>query len=167
MISISSQIVKLTDDAQVQWLGTKCSLHSLENGTQWALLSKQRREVFTRELLGQKPEVLSAPKVMTISGQTATIQVGQTDTEDDTTIGARLEMTPHLLPDTKVFRLQHAVQIGKISADVLRPVESLVGSGQTLLLLLDAASESKEPEVSTSKYLLLITPEYVPIVEEK
>ncbi len=167
MISISSQIVKLTDDAQVQWLGTQCSLHPLENGTQWALLSKQRSDAFTRDLLGQKPEVLSAPKVMTISGQTATIQVGQANTEDDTTIGVRLEMTTHLLPDTKVIRLQHAVQIGKLSAGVLRPVESLVGSGQTLLLLLDAASENKEPEVPTSKYLLLITPEYVPIIEEE
>ncbi|MDA1229505.1 MAG: hypothetical protein O2856_01900 [Planctomycetota bacterium] len=167
MISITTQIVKLSDDAHVEWLGTHCSLHPLADGAQWALLPQHRSEVFTRELLGRKPDVLSAPKVMTISGQTATIQVGQTNTEDDTPTGIRLEMTPHLLPNTKVFRLQHAVQIGKLSAEVLRPVESLVGSGQTLVLLMSGSAGIENSETGKSQYLLLLTPEYVALADEE
>lgn len=167
MISITTQIVKLSDDAHVEWLGTHCSLHPLADGTQWGLLPQHRSEVFTQEWLGRKSDVLSAPKVSTISGQTATIQVGQTNTEDDTPTGIRLEMTPHLLPDTKVFRLQHAVQIGKLSAEVLRPVESLVGSGQTLVLLMSGSAGIENSETGKSQYLLLLTPEYVSLADEE
>ena len=45
--------------------------------------------------------------------------------------------------------------------------ESLVGSGQTLLLLVDIPLDNKEPEVAISKYVLMITPEHIPIVKEE
>jgi beta-lactamase regulating signal transducer with metallopeptidase domain len=166
-VRIQCRIVELTKDSQTAWLENQCSLFPLEQGSQWALLPQQRSEAFAQGLLEQQPEVLSVPTVMTISGQTATISVGQSTSNDTAPTGIRLELTPHLLPESKVIRLQHSFSIGAFDRVMLMPTESLVGSGQMLLLLVDAPEDKENAVGEKSHYLLMLTPQHLPETEMK
>lgn len=166
-VRIQCQIVRLTNDSQIAWLDKQCSLHPLSPGSQWALLPQQRSEVFGQALLEQKPEVLSVPTVMTISGQAATIATGPSTAAETVLAGIRLEITPHLLPESKVIRLQHRFSIGAVDDAMPEPIESLVGSGQTLVLLVNAPEEKDKATAEQSHYLLMLTPEHVPLKEEE
>ncbi len=158
----------LTTESQAKWLEEQCSLHPLQHGSRWALLPPQRCESFTQALLEQKPEVLSRPVVRTISGQTATMTVGALAAGGTATAttGIRLEVTPHVLPYSNVIRLQHSFSVGRFTNKMPMPVESLVGSGQTLLLLVDDPADKEKPDAATSQYLLMMTPEHIEEVEE-
>jgi len=166
-VQIPCLVVHLTKESQTKWLEEQCSLHSLAQGSRWALLPQQRCESFTQALLEQKPEVLSRPVVRTISGQTATIAVGQLAVGGTPTIGIRLEVTPHVLPDSNVIRLHHSFSIGEFANEMPQPIESLVGSGQTLLLLIDDPENKEKPDAARSQYLLMMTPEHIPQIEEE
>ena len=168
-VRIQCTLFKLTDGVQSEWLEEQCSLHSLEPGSRWALLPQQRCELFAQALLEQKPEVLSRPVVRTTSGQTATITVGTLAARGTATtmIGIRLEVTPHVLPNSNVIRLQHSFSIGEFANEMPQPVKSLVGSGQTLLLLIDDPGEKEENAAARSQYLLMMTPEHIPQIEEE
>ena len=48
-----------------------------------------------------------------------------------------------------------------------KPFESLVGSGQTLLLLIDDPEDKVKPDAARSQYLLMMTPEHIPQIEEE
>ncbi|MBC7964415.1 MAG: hypothetical protein H7Z17_00705, partial [Fuerstia sp.] len=152
---------QLTEESQKQCVEERCSLHPGEPDRQWALLPPQRSQALTQSLLELKPEVLSRPQVMTISGQTATIQIGSIVTGEIAATGIHLEMTPHLLPDSKVIRMQHSFSIGEFADKMPEPIESLVGSGQTLLLLVSDPVDSENPDAARSQYLLMMTPEHV------
>ena len=104
--------------------------------------------------------------MVTISGQTGTIQIGSIVTGKKAATGIRLEITPHLLPESKVIRLQHSFSIGEFANEMPQPFESLVGSGQTLLLLIDDPEDEEKPDAARSQYLLMMTPERMPEEEE-
>lgn len=166
-VRIQSLIVKLTDEAQAKWLEENCSLHPLPNGNRWALLPQQRSESFTRSLMELKPEVLSTPRVLTIAGQKATIQVGAIEASNKDATGFRLEMTPQLVPDSQIIRLQHSFSVGSFEAEMPRPVDSLVSSGQTLLLLATDPEATANARPNPSYHLLMLTPQRMPVPEEK
>ena len=167
-VQIPCLVVHLTTESQTKWLEEQCSLHPLQHGSRWALLPPQRCESFTQALLEQKPEVLSRPVVRTISGQIATITVGALAAGGAATAvtGIRLEVTPHVLPYSNVIRLQHSFSVGKFTNEMPMPVESLVGSGQTLLLLVDDPAEKEKSDAARFPCLLMLTPEYIPQKEE-
>jgi beta-lactamase regulating signal transducer with metallopeptidase domain len=160
-VSIQCRIVRLTNDSQTAWLEKQCSLYPLQQGSRWALLPQQRSEAFEEALLEQEPEVLSVPTVMTISGQKATISVGQSASNETAPTGIRLELTPHLLAESKVIRLQHSFSISAFDQAMLDPVESLVGSGQMLLVLIDAPENKQNAAGEKSDYLLMLTPQHL------
>lgn len=166
-VRIQCRIVRLTNDSQITWLERQCSLHPLSPGSQWALLPQQRSEAFAQALSDQKPEVLFVPTVMTISGQMATIATGPSTAAETALSGIRLEITPHLLPESKVIRLQHSFSIGAFDDAMPEPIESLVGSGQTLLLFVNAPAENYKATAEQSHYLLMLTPEHVRLKEEE
>lgn len=159
-VRIQCRVFELTSEEDSKWLKEQVSLHALQNGTRWALLSQQRSETFELSLRERKPSLLSAPQVMTISDQAATIQIGSIVPGEKTAAGIRLEMTPHLIPDSKVIRMQHSFAIGDFANEMPQPVESLVGSGQTLLLLVDDPADKEKPSAG-SQYLLMMTPEHI------
>ena len=161
-VRIQCRIVQLTKDSQTTWLEKQCSLHPLKQRSRWGLLAHQRSEAFAQALLEQEPEVLSVPTVMTISGQTATISVGQSAQDGTAPTEIRLEMTPHLLPESNVIRLQHAFSMDSINDEMPEAIESLVGSGQTLLLLINAPAGKENATAEKSHYLMMLTPEYMP-----
>ena len=153
----------------------------------WALLTPKRNQTFTKALLDQKPDVISSPRILTISGQAAQVMVGSMD--KSVFNGFRMTVTPQLVPDSSTIRLQHQISIGpdgqpdeshraEISASSFALVaqdqgnagsvmhESLVGSGQTLLLLIERPS-SNDTTNSVDRYVLLLTPEHVKVEEEK
>lgn len=166
-VQIPCLVVHLTKESQMKWLEEQCSLHSLEHGSRWALLPQQRCESFTQALLEQKPEVLSRPRVITISGQTAMITVGRAAVGGTPAVGIRLEVTPHALPYSNVIRLHHSFAVGEFATEMPQSVESLVGSGQTLLLLIDDSEDKEKPDAAGSQYLLMMTPELIPQKEEE
>ena len=71
-----------------------------------------------------------------------------------------------MLPYSNVIRLQHSFSVGEFTNDVPQPVESLAGSGQTLLLLVDDPADKEEPDAARFPCLLMMTPEYIPQKEE-
>jgi len=76
-------------------------------------------------------------------------------------------MTPHLLADSKVIRLQRSFSIGEFTNPMPMPIESLVGSRQTLLLLINDPEDKEKPDAARSQYLLMMTPEHIPQIEEE
>ena len=166
-VRIQCLLLQLTEESQKQRVREKCSLHPAESDRQWALLPPQRSQALTQTLLELKPEVLQRPQVMTISGQTATIQIGSIVAGENAATGIRLAMTPHLLPDSKVIRMQHSFLVGGFANEMPKPIESLVGSGQTLLLLIDDPEDRENPDAARSQYLLMMTPVHIPQKEEE
>jgi hypothetical protein len=164
-VRIRCQIVRLTKDSQTTLLEKQCSLHPLKRGVRWGLLSQQRTEGFAQALLEQAPEVVSVPTVMTVSGQTAMIAQGKSTLDGTAPIGIRLAMTPHLLAVSKVIRLQHAFSIDSFDNEMPEPIESLVGSGQTLLLLINSNAGRENATAEKSHYLMMLTPEFMPRTE--
>jgi hypothetical protein len=161
-VRIRCRIVRFTKDSQTTWLEKQSSLHPLKQGVRWGLLSQQRSEGFAQALLEQEPEVLSVPTVMTVSGQTATIALGTSTLDGTAPIGIRLAMTPHLLAASKVIRLQHSFSMGSFDDEMPEPIESLVGSGQTLLLLINSNAGRESATAEKSHCLMMLTPEYMP-----
>ena len=164
-VRIECRILELSNDEDSKWVKEQISLHELQGRTRWALLSQQRSEAFQASLTDRKAIVLHAPRVLTISGQSANLQIGSVDSNNEAAPGIRMELTPHLLADNTVIRLQHSFCIGPFSVEMPRPVESLVGSGQTLVWLVGNGDRTEQAETATH-YLLLLTPEYVSRGEE-
>ena len=186
-IQITSLLVKLTTDEQLKVTGEYDGFHSLADGMKWSLLTPKRSETLTKALLDQKPLVISSPRIMTISGQAAHVMVGSTD--KSVFNGFSMTVTPQLVPDSSIIRLQHQISIGTdrqldaandatISASSFALVaqdqgnagsvmhESLVGSGQTLLLLIERPRPDDAAK-SVDRYVLLLTPEHLKEKEEK
>ena len=91
------------------------------------------------------------------------IEVGSLENGEFT--GLRMFVTPQLIPDSPVIRLQHAVSIGREpNHDQSLMSESLVGSGQTLILLIERQRPDDGNE-SVDRYVLLLTPEHIQVEE--
>ena len=183
-VQITSLLVELTTEEQLKVIEEHNTLHSLGKGMKWSLLTPKRSESLTKALLDQKPDVISNPRIMTISGQSATVMVGSMD--KSVFSGFKMTVTPQLVPDSSIIRLQHQISIGsdrpsdpatdtKISIDsfallanqdINKPGsamhESLVGSGQTLLLLIERPAANNETK-SVDRYVLLLTPEHIQV----
>ncbi len=64
-----------------------------------------------------------------------------------------------MIADSNVIRLNHSVQIGEIKADSeVASHESLVGSGQTLVLLIEQPGKA---DAAPDRYVVLLTPEHL------
>lgn len=160
-VKISCRLMQLSADSQLKGLEQRCSLHALNGGQRWALLTKSRSEELQKFLTDEKAELLSCPTVLTISGQSVSIEVG-TDTESAFK-GFRLSANPHLIADSNVIRLNHSVQIGETKSESkVASHESLVGSGQTLVLLIEQPGKA---DAASDRYVVLLTPEH--LKEEK
>jgi hypothetical protein len=160
-VKISCGVIKLSNDSQLKGLEERCSLHALHGGKRWALLTKSRSEELQKFLTVGKVDLLSCPDRMTISGQPAVIEVGF-DSEAAPN-GFRLSANPHLIAESNVIRLNHSVTIGEMKADSeVASHESLVGSGQTLVLLIEQPGKA---DATPDRYVVLLTPEH--LTEEK
>ena len=153
--------MKLTADSHFKGLEQRCSLHALIGGQRWALLTKSRSEELQKFLTDEQVELLSCPQIVTISSQPALIEVGF-DSESASQ-GFRLSANPHLIADSNIIRLNHSVRIGDVESDSkVASHESLVGSGQTLVLLIEQPGKD---DVTLDRYVVLLTPEH--LTEEK
>jgi hypothetical protein len=160
-VKISCRLMKLTADSQLTGLEQRCSVHALNGGQRWALLTKSRSAELQKFLTDEKVELLSCPAIVTISGQPALIEVGF-DSESAFK-GFRLSANPHLIADSSVIRINHSIQIGDLKADSkVGSHESLVGSGQTLVLLVELSGKA---DAIPDRYVVLLTPEH--LTEEK
>jgi beta-lactamase regulating signal transducer with metallopeptidase domain len=160
-VKISCRMMKLSNDSQLKGLEERCSLHALDGGQRWALLTKSRSEELQKFLTDEKVDLLSCPVIVTISGQPALVEMGG-DSESAVN-GFRLSANPHLIADSNVIRLNHSVQIGEMKPDSkVTSHESLVGSGQTLVLLIEQPGKA---DVTPDRYAVLLTPEH--LKEEK
>lgn len=161
-VQINCRLMKLTADSQLKGLEDKCSLHSLSDDQRWALLTKSRSEALQKFLADEKAEVLSCPTVVTISGQAALVQVATTDGAALT--GFQLSANPHLMADSSVIRLSHSVTVGELAKDAQAAVhESLVGSGQTLLLVIE---QPGKVDGQPDRFVVMLTPEHLKEEEE-
>ncbi len=161
-VKVTCRLIKLTADSQLKGLEDKCSLHSLSDDQRWALLTKSRSESLQKFLADEKAEVLSCPTIMTISGQPALVQVATKDGAALT--GFQLSANPHLIADSSVIRLSHSVTVGELAKDAQAAVhESLVGSGQTLLLVIE---QPGKVDGQPDRFVVMLTPEHVKEEEE-
>jgi hypothetical protein len=120
-------------------------------------MTPSRSEDVALFLLHEKVEVLSSPRILTISGQAALMEVSSLVEGQST--GFRLSANPYLIADTFVIRLSHSVTIGELAKESPGAVhESLVGSGQTLVLLIEQAGTN---EATPDRYVVLLTPEHL------
>jgi len=190
-VQITSLLVKLTNQEQLKVIEEHNTLHSLADGKKWALLTPKRSESLTKALLELKPDYFWSPRITTISGQSAWVMVDSVGAMDKRAFsGFKLTVTPQLLPDSSIIRLQHAISIGtdrqpdetsdaknsanipallvsqerNVSESVMH--ESLVGSGQTLLLLIEQPRPDDDAK-SVDHYVLMMTPEHVVEVEQR
>ncbi len=120
-IQISAQILKITTDSQLQGLKSRCSLHPqtmsastqlLQQKQHWALLTPARSEQLLKFLNDEKAEPVSRPKILTISDQSAFVEVGSNNAGQFH--GYRLDVKPHHVTGSSLIRLSHSVQIGDI-----------------------------------------------------
>lgn len=160
-VQISCRLATYHDETQRAVIEKQCELHPLRHGMQWALLTSDRDKALWRSLSEAKLEVLAAPRILTIDGQSASVHLGQKAPESDVVTGFRLEVTPRLIQNSPVIRLRHSILIGDLSVTMPAPIESLVGSGQTLLLLVEDSAAAAESVTEFSGHVLLITPEHV------
>jgi predicted house-cleaning noncanonical NTP pyrophosphatase (MazG superfamily) len=161
-VQITCRLLKIATNAQLKGLEEKCSLHSLSDGQRWALLTKSRNEELQKFLTDENTEVLSCPKIVTISGQAAFIEVGSE--EQSKLQGFRLSANPRLIADSSVIRLSHSVTVGELAKDAQAAVhESLVGSGQTLLLVIE---QPGKVDGHPDRFVVMLTPEHVKEEEE-
>jgi hypothetical protein len=160
-VEINCRVMQIVTDSQIKGLKERASLHSLSDGQRWALLTKSRVDELQRFLTDEKVEVLACPRILTPSGQAALIEVG-IDSESAFN-GFRLSANPHLIADSNVIRMNHSVQIGDVKSDSkVASHESLVGSGQTLVLLIEQPGKA---DATTDRFVVLLTPEH--LTEEK
>ena len=161
-VQINCRLLKIATDAQLKGLEDKCSLHSLSDDQRWALLTKSRGEAIQKFLADEKVETLSCPTIMTISGQPALVQVATTDGAALT--GFQLSANPHLIADSSVIRLSHSVTVGELAKDTQAAAhESLVGSGQTLLLVIE---QPGKVDGQQDRFVVMMTPEHLKEEEE-
>jgi hypothetical protein len=161
-VLITCRLLKIATDAQLKGLEDKCSLHSLSDDQRWALLTKSRGEAIQKFLADEKVETLSCPTIMTISGQAALVQVATTDGAALT--GFQLSANPHLIADSSVIRLSHSVTVGELAKDTQAAAhESLVGSGQTLLLVIE---QPGKVDGQPDRFVVMLTPEHLKEEEE-
>ena len=156
-IPITAHLLRITKDSQSKDLEERCSLHPLSDGHRWALMTPSRSEDVALFLLHETVEVLSSPRILTISGQAALMEVSSLVEGQST--GFRVSANPYLIADTFVIRLSHSVTIGELAKESPGAVhESLVGSGQTLVLLIEQAGTN---EATPDRYVVLLTPEHL------
>ncbi len=161
-VLITCRLLKIATDSQLKGLEDKCSLHSLSDGQRWALLTKSRSEALQKFLADEKAEVLSCPTIVTISGQAALVQVATKEGAALTSF--QLSANPHLIADSSVIRLSHSVTVGELAKDAQAVVhDSLVGSGQTLLLVIEQPGKVAGPQ---DRFVVMLTPEHVKEEEE-
>lgn len=194
-IQVSCRLMKLTTDEQLKGVEERCSMHPLNDHKSWALLTKSRSDEVIRFLTDKHTDVLMCPNITTYSGMTATIQIDPEETGDrwlrslgfgsgtTTTLfrGCALGVEPRIIGDSSVIRLKHSVYLNLKSAaenhsgpltgnegtSPLSVDESLVSSGQTLLLLIDTTkvktedaaldSTSNQQPGSRGRYVLMLT----------
>jgi hypothetical protein len=156
-VKISCRLMKLTADSQLKGLEQRCSLHALRGGQRWALLTKSRGEELQKFLTDEKVDLLSCPVIVTISGQPALVEMGEVS--DAGLNGFRMSANPHVIADSNVIRLSHSIKIGELKkkSDVAAH-ESLVGSGQTLVLLIEQPGKA---DVTPDRFVVLLTPEHL------
>ncbi len=160
-IQISCLLLKLPEESQAKSIENRCTLHPLRHGTRWALLPKHHFNELILSLSEMHAVTISRPQITTSPGQTANVEIGRQDEVGTSVTGVRMQMTPYLLPDGQVIRLQHSFSIGEFTKEMPQPVESLVGSGQTLLLLISDVDPAHDDDQKNgeygAQYLLLMT----------
>ncbi len=169
IVVISCRVMKIATNSQIKGLEERSSLHTLGDGQRWALLTKTRIDELQKFLTDENAEVLACPKIVTPSGQAALVEVGAE--AQSAFQGFRLSANPHLIADSSVIRLSHSVSIGEIASDPSpAQTESLMSSGQTLLLLVEAPQKETADEesvaASTGRFVILLTAEKLEEQEE-
>jgi beta-lactamase regulating signal transducer with metallopeptidase domain len=203
-IQVSCRLMKITTDEQRKGVQERCSMHPLNDHKSWALLTKSRSDEVIRFLTDKHTHVLMCPNITTYSGMTATIQIDPEETGDrwlrslglgqGTTTplfhGCAIGVEPRIIGDSSVIRLKHSVYLNLKSAaenhsgpltgnegtSPLSVDESLVSSGQTLLLLIDTTkvnaedaaldSTSDQQNSARGRYVVMLTVERLEEEEE-
>ncbi len=160
-VEISCRVMQIVTDSQLKGLEERASLYTLSDGQRWALLTKSGVDELQRFLTEEKVEVLAFPRILTPSGQAALVEVAEVS--DAGLNGFRMSVNPHVIADSNVIRLSHSITIGEFNKNSDVPAhESLVGSGQTLVLLIEQPGKA---DATPDRYVVLLTPEH--LTEEK
>jgi len=169
VVSIKAQLLRLDSEEQLKGIEKQCSLHSLNDQKRWALLTKERSDAISKFLAEQECQVISSPRLTTLSGSAGAVEVGNKDGEVFN--GFRLVVEPRAIADSRVIRLKHAVEIGrKMTLDEfagadgfasLAKDELLIASGQTLLLVIEpeVAPTEQNADQATDRFVVLLTVE--------
>ncbi len=172
-VCVRFQLLKISSDIQLKGIQTRCSLHPIQDNKEWALLTKERSEEIVKFLTSEKAKVFTCPTITLFSGTTGQIRLGSSDGASN---GLTILLGPRVIADIPVIRLRHSIDGSNDSEhDVVTramqdfPInahESLIGSGQTLMLLVDANAESPgdqnevskpDPQSTKERFLVLLT----------
>jgi beta-lactamase regulating signal transducer with metallopeptidase domain len=172
-VCVRFQLMKISSDIQLKGIQTRCTLHPMQDSREWALLTKERSEEIVKFLTSEKAQVFKWGAVTMFSGTTGQIRLGSSDGASN---GLTILLGPRVIADIPVIRLLHSINGSSDSEhDVVTramqdfPInanESLIGSGQTLMLLVDANAESPvdqnevskpDPQSTKERFLVLLT----------
>jgi hypothetical protein len=159
-ITTQCRIIELKTDIQRKRLDDHCSLHTSGTGRSWALLTSGSGEALLELLTKQGCEVLYVPTITTTgSGNDAFIVVGGANQGSFSELS--ISATPHPIPNSSVIRLKYTLTMDD-AEKVPRALTqmSLVGSGQTLLLLIEKPSDKSTSE-PLKRFVVMLTPKAI------
>ena len=172
-VCVRFQLIKISSDIQLKGIQTRCSLHPMQDNREWALLTKERSEEIVKFLTSEKAQVFKWGAVTMFSGTTGQIQLGSSDGASN---GLTILLGPRVIADIPVIRLLHSIDrssdpehdvVSRAMQDFpINANESLIGSGQTLMLLVDTNAESPgdqndvskpDPQSTEERFVVLLT----------
>lgn len=155
-IKIECCLFKFRKDAQWDLVAERCSLHQSWPGQKWALLTKAASESLLHSLSEQSTEVLNVPTVITTQGLDAIVHSEPLELHPFS--GFDLSVTPFPIAESSVIRLSYTIsESGPGSVRNNTVQKALVGSGQTLLLLIEKPADTSTSE-PMKRFMVMLTP---------
>jgi hypothetical protein len=164
-VVIGCRVVKITTDTPWKGLEEQCTFYSRSDGHRWALLPSRRTDVISQFMADRNARMIWAPSFVTIRGQQASIQMNDGDQAEP--VRFRISANTNQVLSSDVIRLKYSVSVSDAKEDfvVVAAAESFVGSGHTLLLLIEKPTAGSTAE-SAERYAVLLTPSCVQEEEE-
>jgi hypothetical protein len=158
-VRLECRLLSLAEETSFQLIQNRCSLQPNGTGHSWALLTSASAEALLQSLNEQGCEVLYVPTIITTSGLDA--RISDKPQIESSLPGFSISATPDPVPDSSVIRLKYSVTVDGLRNIPLETTRfSFVGSGQTLLLVMEQPVDS-EVSGAAKRFVVMLTPSCV------
>lgn len=155
-VSTEFRILRFDTPKQMDWLHTNLKFHKTPKSYPWLLLPRSKSTKILTDAKENSTEI-SAPRITTLGGQAASLQV--TGTIETSLL--RLKATR--LSGDQLIELEYGVSVAQSQNDQLQIVRRIVGNEQTMIL--DVTDMFSEEERSGIRVVAAITSSIVSEVD--